>query len=288
MMRPGRKIPQMGGIILLCVSLGWGIAQAGAVADGDTLFASLTAEGYAGLPVLQGGDTLMVQLEIPRAGPAFNAFDAYVRFDPAVLQFLPANSLRDQAGPLMLDACPQNFHLFSVSADSSLLEIHFSMLCAGVSVTGPGVAYQVRFRCRDVDADTHLDLLTEPGFPSRFFLDGLAVEPLTVTRLFVRVGAGASAVPAGGGSSLLIAPNPCNAGTVLAFDLARAASCGLDIFDLRGRHVRTLLRGLLDAGRHRVAWDGRDDAGAPVASGPYTGVLTTDGLRQTARVTVLK
>ena len=55
------------------------------------------------------------------------------------------------------------------------------------------------------------------------------------------------------------APNPFNPQTTIAFDLARAQSVRLEVFDLRGRLVRRLQDGVLAAGRHEVRWDGRDD-----------------------------
>lgn len=66
------------------------------------------------------------------------------------------------------------------------------------------------------------------------------------------------------------APNPFNPRTEIRFELARDAAPTLAIFDLRGREVRRLLDGApLPAGRHVVAWDGRDGAGRAVASGLY-------------------
>jgi flagellar hook assembly protein FlgD len=44
----------------------------------------------------------------------------------------------------------------------------------------------------------------------------------------------------------------------------------LEIFDLRGRRVRTLSRQApFAAGEHRVTWDGRDDSGRAAGSGVY-------------------
>jgi flagellar hook assembly protein FlgD len=43
----------------------------------------------------------------------------------------------------------------------------------------------------------------------------------------------------------------------------------VEVFDLLGRRVRTLDRGPRAAGAQRVAWDGRDAAGAPVTPGLY-------------------
>jgi len=66
------------------------------------------------------------------------------------------------------------------------------------------------------------------------------------------------------------APNPFNPRTVIAFELSHTQVPRLSIFDLRGREVRRLLDGrTLPAGRHQVAWDGRDAAGRALASGLY-------------------
>jgi hypothetical protein len=41
------------------------------------------------------------------------------------------------------------------------------------------------------------------------------------------------------------------------------------LYDVRGRRVRTMVRGLYPAGLQGTVWDGNDDTGRPVASGAY-------------------
>jgi subtilisin-like proprotein convertase family protein/subtilisin family serine protease len=66
------------------------------------------------------------------------------------------------------------------------------------------------------------------------------------------------------------APNPFNPKTEIMFDLAKAATAKLVIFDIRGRAVRHLLDGQeLPIGRHTVTWSGQDDFGKKVSSGAY-------------------
>ena len=65
-----------------------------------------------------------------------------------------------------------------------------------------------------------------------------------------------------------------------------AANLWLAIVDVRGRIVRTLVRGGRPAGRHQVAWDRRDARGAPVARGVYWVHLVADG-RTATRTLVL-
>jgi hypothetical protein len=65
-------------------------------------------------------------------------------------------------------------------------------------------------------------------------------------------------------------PNPFNPSTTIVLELAAPAAVDLDILDARGRRIRTLAAGLeLGAGRHRVAWDGRDAQGRAAPAGVY-------------------
>ena len=43
----------------------------------------------------------------------------------------------------------------------------------------------------------------------------------------------------------------------------------VDIYDVAGRRVRTLTDATVPSGVHRVAWDGKDEAGRPSATGSY-------------------
>lgn len=81
-------------------------------------------------------------------------------------------------------------------------------------------------------------------------------------------------------TSLRVAvPNPFNPVTTLRLELRAGGPVQWDIFDVRGRRVRTVHSGRLDAGIHERWWDGNDDSGAPTASGVYfQRVATPDGV----------
>jgi hypothetical protein len=64
-------------------------------------------------------------------------------------------------------------------------------------------------------------------------------------------------------------PNPFGPATSIAFRLPERSEVTLQVFDPAGRLVRTLTRGPLDAGPHRVDWDGRNDGGGAAGSGVY-------------------
>ena len=64
-------------------------------------------------------------------------------------------------------------------------------------------------------------------------------------------------------------PNPFNASTTIPLLLPRPGHVDLEIYDVLGQRVRQLVNTTLPAGVHPTAWDGRDDAGRPVAGGVY-------------------
>lgn len=66
-----------------------------------------------------------------------------------------------------------------------------------------------------------------------------------------------------------LAPNPVRGRTRVRFVLPTAGTARVDVFDVTGRRVRTLARGALAAGPHRVWWDVREEGGAPAANGVY-------------------
>jgi hypothetical protein len=64
-------------------------------------------------------------------------------------------------------------------------------------------------------------------------------------------------------------PNPFGPRTALAYELPHRGPALLAVYNAAGRHVATLVDELVAAGPHVAAWEGRDGAGRPVASGVY-------------------
>jgi hypothetical protein len=64
-------------------------------------------------------------------------------------------------------------------------------------------------------------------------------------------------------------PNPFNPLTTIAYELDRGSAVRLEIFDVRGRKVRTLVDDVREPGRYEAHWDGMDSAGNVVGSGIY-------------------
>jgi len=64
-------------------------------------------------------------------------------------------------------------------------------------------------------------------------------------------------------------PNPFNPTTTVQYDLDVASHVNLEVFNVLGQKVSTLVDDYQQEGHHAVQWDGNDDSGAPVATGVY-------------------
>jgi hypothetical protein len=81
-----------------------------------------------------------------------------------------------------------------------------------------------------------------------------------------------------------VTPNPAVSGTDVHFALPKGSRARVDVYDVAGRHVDSLLDDALAAGAHDVRWSGRTAAGAPAADGVYFLRLTTDAGTSTRKV----
>ena len=83
-------------------------------------------------------------------------------------------------------------------------------------------------------------------------------------------------------------PNPFNPQTQLRFTLPAAAQVQLEVYDVLGQKVRSLLATRLAAGIHAVEWDGRDDGNGAVASGTYFVRLRSEGRIAMRKILLLR
>jgi hypothetical protein len=99
-----------------------------------------------------------------------------------------------------------------------------------------------------------------------------------------------AAPPAGALALAHPAPNPTRVGALLAYALPGPdgpAPVALELYDLGGRLVRTLVRASQPAGQYQVTWDGRDDHGRRLASGVYFVRLSLGARQQVKRLVIL-
>jgi len=79
-------------------------------------------------------------------------------------------------------------------------------------------------------------------------------------------------------------PNPFVREAQFHFALQNSGEARLELFDVRGRRIRTVLAPRLAAGKQVVAWDGRDARGDGVAPGLYFYRLVTPERVQRGKV----
>jgi len=84
-------------------------------------------------------------------------------------------------------------------------------------------------------------------------------------------------------------PNPFNPSTNISFSLQNAAVATVNIYNLKGQLVKTLVHNqTLPAGDHTLAWHGNTDAGENAASGIYFVKLQTKSNTSTQKMLLLK
>jgi len=89
-------------------------------------------------------------------------------------------------------------------------------------------------------------------------------------------------------ADLLAYPNPFNAAVALRYRVAERGTVQLDIYDLRGHKVRTLVQEEQGAGYWTAWWDGRHQEGFEVGSGAYFYQLKTGSQRQVGKIMLLR
>jgi hypothetical protein len=117
-------------------------------------------------------------------------------------------------------------------------------------------------------------------------LDGTeyGTSPLTVGTAMVY---GQNAVPTEFGLSQNY-PNPFNPSTVIDFSIATEGFVSLNVYDITGRMVSTLVEGNLSTGYHSVVWNGIDNNDMSVSAGIYIYALQTETSSITRKMVFMK
>ena len=125
-------------------------------------------------------------------------------------------------------------------------------------------------------------------------LDGYALKAGAVPDSF-SFGTGVNGVngqPATAGVAFFLAsavPNPMSSGqTAIAFGLPQAGQVRIEVYNIAGQRVKTLVNGNMDAGHHQIAWNGRNDAGQRVANGVYMYRMNSGSFVATKKLLMLK
>jgi hypothetical protein len=83
-------------------------------------------------------------------------------------------------------------------------------------------------------------------------------------------------------------PNPFNPETTISFHIASEGNVKLDIYNVKGQLVTTLIDKNMSAGTHQIVWDGKDGNGSHASSGVYLYRLKTADHQSSRKMILLK
>jgi len=83
-------------------------------------------------------------------------------------------------------------------------------------------------------------------------------------------------------------PNPFNPATTIAYTLPERSRVTVSVYNILGEKVAVLTNSVKAAGRHRVVWDGRNQAGETVGTGVYFYRLETDNWSASRKMLLVK
>ena len=86
-------------------------------------------------------------------------------------------------------------------------------------------------------------------------------------------------------------PNPFNPTTTIRFDVPEFYAnkkVSLQVFNIVGQRVATLLNGNVDSGQHEITWDSRNDQGNPLPSGMYFVIMQAEKFRKVHKMMLVK
>ncbi|MBD3218614.1 MAG: T9SS type A sorting domain-containing protein [candidate division Zixibacteria bacterium] len=84
------------------------------------------------------------------------------------------------------------------------------------------------------------------------------------------------------------APNPFNPTTDISYALPEAGMVNVEVYNILGQQVKTLVNEYQDAGNYTVTWNGDDEFGSTVASGVYFYRLTSGQYKEIKKMVMMK
>jgi len=83
-------------------------------------------------------------------------------------------------------------------------------------------------------------------------------------------------------------PNPFNPQTTIAFSTEKAGHVKLNVYNIKGQLVKTLINANIGAGQHTVIWNGDNNQGKAVSSGIYFTLLNVNNKSKTRKMVLSK
>ncbi|MCK9310298.1 MAG: C25 family cysteine peptidase, partial [Candidatus Cloacimonetes bacterium] len=83
-------------------------------------------------------------------------------------------------------------------------------------------------------------------------------------------------------------PNPFNPSTTIQFSLKEKSQVNMDIYNISGQKVRSLVNSLMPSGTHNIHWNGQDNSGKAVSSGVYFVKMNSGKYTSTKKMILMK
>ncbi len=83
-------------------------------------------------------------------------------------------------------------------------------------------------------------------------------------------------------------PNPFNPTTKIAFEIGESGKTKVEVFNVKGQKIKTLLNEKIEVGKHSVMWNGNDSKNKRVSSGMYFYKVSVNGSQKTNKMIMLK
>jgi len=241
---------------------------AGAYLPGANVGAGLS---LAPVPGASSDESVLV-VGLTGAGEV-SGYSLRVKYDASALEFLSATGV---SGSLFAGAPGSQEVALQASAESGEVVLADALRSEAV-VQGEGDLVRLRFRVLDGTVAGSVEIVEAQ------VSDGLG-------RIDTLVGAYAAEVrllPTEYSLSQNY-PDPFNPETAVPFALPEGGDVRLSVYNVLGQEVAVLVSGRLEAGYHRVVWDGRDLRGRAVSSGIYFVRMVTDGFSDVRKMLLLK
>lgn len=185
---------------------------------------------------------------------------------------------------------PSNHYLCALEQADGDTRLEFNLGSGDYGDPFPGNEEVVRF-----DSSTTPSSLAYSGASSKVALDNITESADTIWSDLL-VGRDGGEIETGGDDPILPTtmqlaqnyPNPFNPVTTIEFFVPATGKATVEIFNIAGREVCTLLDETVSEGDHSVTWNGTDQRGKPVASGIYLYRLQIASNTQVRKMVLLK
>jgi len=219
--------------------------------------------------------SVAVSLDLTERSELLGAFSGTLSWNPAVLRYVEQSGAElGEAARMVVnarkaDAGRLQFAGFNPDGNAGMVDL----LSARFEVIGaPGAA-------------PGLQLQIEELYAARTYVDLMPYLETVTTGIDDEFGI--QAVPEKY-ELLQNYPNPFNAGTDIRFALPKDGHIRLEVYNLLGAKVKTLVDAMRRIGRYKAHWDGRNANGMPAPSGVYLYRLQADGFVAQMRMIYLK